>query len=284
MPRRIERRGLSRRRAASLLRVAAAPFAGLVVGLSVGGAFGALAGAVLGSLLGELARRSGLFGSPAAYLRDPLSRPGGPPFDEPFPGACALAGFVISFDPENLFPTGPRREVRADFERVALARIVLERDASLSVRQRRGFARLAQGLLPLAPTLPPEADLRAYFSLPDADPLLGALCAWTLFKAGRPEPDREALEALRVFLEEAACPAEAAAAAEADCFPERLEDWELLGLEPGASREEIKRNFRSLSLAFHPDGFGDAEPVQRKEAEEAFRRVRAAYERLTRER
>src|SRR5512145_1181924 len=107
------------RRIRSALRVLAGPFLGAAAGFLAGGFFGALAGAVLGSLLGELLRRSGFPGSLAAYLRDPEARPNGPPFDEAFPGACLLAGFVVSFDPgSDLGIEGGVPRLEAGFERV----------------------------------------------------------------------------------------------------------------------------------------------------------------------
>lgn len=46
--------------------------------------------------------------------------------------------------------------------------------------------------------------------------------------------------------------------------------WAVLGVEPGASVEEIKRAFRKRALETHPDQGGDAA---------AFRALHAAYER-----
>jgi len=46
--------------------------------------------------------------------------------------------------------------------------------------------------------------------------------------------------------------------------------WQTLGLEPGASLDEIKRAYRTRALQTHPDRGGNA-------AE--FRKVHAAYER-----
>ncbi len=49
--------------------------------------------------------------------------------------------------------------------------------------------------------------------------------------------------------------------------------WEVLGLEEGASPEEIKQAWRSLARAHHPDRNPD-DP----EAEDRFKRLQAAYE------
>jgi len=50
-----------------------------------------------------------------------------------------------------------------------------------------------------------------------------------------------------------------------------LSSWEVLGLAPGASLDEVKRAFRRRAQETHPDHGGEAE---------AFRAVRRAYEKL----
>lgn len=49
--------------------------------------------------------------------------------------------------------------------------------------------------------------------------------------------------------------------------------WTVLGVEPGASAQEIRRAFHAKALQTHPDQGGDAE---------RFRAVMRAFERLTR--
>lgn len=48
-------------------------------------------------------------------------------------------------------------------------------------------------------------------------------------------------------------------------------DWELLNLEPPCTVEELKKSFRKLAFAYHPDLGGDAAK---------FIQVKAAYDRL----
>ena len=52
----------------------------------------------------------------------------------------------------------------------------------------------------------------------------------------------------------------------------READFRLLDLKPGASQEEIKRNFNRLAKEFHPDKGGDAE---------VFNALRQAFNRLS---
>jgi hypothetical protein len=54
--------------------------------------------------------------------------------------------------------------------------------------------------------------------------------------------------------------------------------WRVLGLEAGAREAEVKKVFRLLASQFHPDGGWALSDVQRREMEEAFRRIREAYE------
>ena len=48
--------------------------------------------------------------------------------------------------------------------------------------------------------------------------------------------------------------------------------YDILGIQPNASNEEIKKAYRKLSLKHHPDRGGD---------EEKFKELSAAYEKLT---
>lgn len=54
--------------------------------------------------------------------------------------------------------------------------------------------------------------------------------------------------------------------------------WTVLGLERTATMEEVKRVFRVLAAQFHPDGGVALSEVQRRETEEAFKRIRQAYD------
>lgn len=54
--------------------------------------------------------------------------------------------------------------------------------------------------------------------------------------------------------------------------PSRAEAYRVLGLNPGADEEEVRRAYRERAKATHPDAEGGDE--------EAFKRVNAAYERL----
>ena len=59
-----------------------------------------------------------------------------------------------------------------------------------------------------------------------------------------------------------------------------IEEYRLLGLEPGASEEQVRRTYRALASQFHPDTGAPLSADQQKASEEAFLRIRAAYERI----
>ena len=56
----------------------------------------------------------------------------------------------------------------------------------------------------------------------------------------------------------------------------KRDHYETLGLERGASPEEIKSAFRKLAKQYHPD----INPDNKKTAEEQFKKINEAYEAL----
>jgi preprotein translocase subunit Sec63 len=52
---------------------------------------------------------------------------------------------------------------------------------------------------------------------------------------------------------------------------------EMLGLKPGASREEVNEAYRDLASVWHPDRFANNLRLQKK-AEERLKEINAAYE------
>lgn len=61
----------------------------------------------------------------------------------------------------------------------------------------------------------------------------------------------------------------------------RLHDLGLLGLDEGATIEEIRRAYMRLAQIHHPDKYQVLGQEAMREAEASFSRIKAAYERLT---
>lgn len=59
-----------------------------------------------------------------------------------------------------------------------------------------------------------------------------------------------------------------------------LKDYELLGLQPGATAEDVRRAYRELAKRWHPDRYSDAPPWARLRAEEKFKDLQQAYQRI----
>lgn len=57
----------------------------------------------------------------------------------------------------------------------------------------------------------------------------------------------------------------------------------LLGVPQDADRDQIRRSYRRLAAEFHPDVTYELDAHQRMQAQEAFVRIRTAYEQLMRE-
>jgi DnaJ-domain-containing protein 1 len=62
---------------------------------------------------------------------------------------------------------------------------------------------------------------------------------------------------------------------------QRLRDLGVLGLEETATIEQVKEAYRRMAQVHHPDKFVTLGPEAVKAAEITFRRIRAAFERLT---
>ena len=57
--------------------------------------------------------------------------------------------------------------------------------------------------------------------------------------------------------------------------------YNVLGLERGASDEEVKKAYRTLSRRYHPDA--NINNPNKKQAEEKFKEVQQAYDAIQRE-
>jgi DnaJ like chaperone protein len=58
------------------------------------------------------------------------------------------------------------------------------------------------------------------------------------------------------------------------------ESYRLLGLEPGTPIDEVRRVYRRLAAQFHPDAAADLGVERQKQAEEAFKKIQAAYRQI----
>jgi hypothetical protein len=109
---------------------------------------------------------------------------------------------------------------------------------------------------------------------------LAALSAWAICGAEGLDIDGELEGRIVEFLVSSGCGRECALSSRRSLFPDLDEDWAIMGLARGASAEEVKKSYRSLSLAFHPDSLSGLSGEQREKAQEAYLRVRRAYENL----
>ncbi|HCF27693.1 MAG TPA: hypothetical protein DEV81_10965 [Cyanobacteria bacterium UBA11049] len=56
--------------------------------------------------------------------------------------------------------------------------------------------------------------------------------------------------------------------------------YEIFGLKPDASPEEVKLAYRDLAMVWHPDRFPASNPRLKEKAQEELKRINAAYEML----
>lgn len=117
---------------------------------------------------------------------------------------------------------------------------------------------------------------------------LGVLFGWGLFGAGMGALIGYFLRVLRRQFFEDAVPgggedsSEKGTGGNPEGAEAALEAYRVLGVDPESSTAEIRRVYRSLAASFHPDGMASLTEEQRREAEQAFVRVRGAWETVAR--
>ncbi len=60
--------------------------------------------------------------------------------------------------------------------------------------------------------------------------------------------------------------------------------YKILGIEKDASDDDVKKAYRSMAMKHHPDKVANLGEDVRKAAEEKFKSIQNAYERIKRER
>jgi DnaJ-class molecular chaperone len=65
---------------------------------------------------------------------------------------------------------------------------------------------------------------------------------------------------------------------------EKRDYYEVLGLQKGASEDEIKKAFRKMAMKYHPDKVANAGEDIRQQATEKFRGINEAYEHIKQQR
>ncbi len=67
-------------------------------------------------------------------------------------------------------------------------------------------------------------------------------------------------------------------------IPETDSSYKILEIEPAASNEEVKKAYRMMAMKYHPDKVGHLGDDFRKTADEKFKKVNEAYDRIKKER
>ena len=61
-------------------------------------------------------------------------------------------------------------------------------------------------------------------------------------------------------------------------------DYKVLGVEPDASDEEVKKAYRKMAIKFHPDKVSQMGEEYQKGAKEKFQKIQEAYEEIKKRR
>ena len=65
---------------------------------------------------------------------------------------------------------------------------------------------------------------------------------------------------------------------------EKRDYYEVLGVPREATKEEIKKAYRKMAMKYHPDKVAHLGESFKKTADEKFKKVNEAYERIKKER
>jgi hypothetical protein len=250
----------------------AGPAAGGLIGM-VAGIPGVFFGLLLGYLVQELFGQFRSDRAVAAYFENP-GRPG---FYEGEPGLaawCALAVIILSesIPPEDR-DLGSGGSIGEEVRRGAAAAFP---GAGIYGPLIESFCRLAESRREmLNPDLLAESLAARRFSrgdLPALGKTLHALASGD--RALQTAADIRGIldPGYRAFEEGVHHAAERIFAPAPEASP-----WEILGIKPGASPEEVKSGFRRLAIQFHPDSLPFLDEGRREAAAKAFMRIEGAY-------
>lgn len=67
-------------------------------------------------------------------------------------------------------------------------------------------------------------------------------------------------------------------------IPETDSSYKILEIEPSASNEDVKKAYRKMAMKYHPDKVSHLGDDFRKTADEKFKKVNEAYEKISKER
>jgi DnaJ like chaperone protein len=67
-------------------------------------------------------------------------------------------------------------------------------------------------------------------------------------------------------------------------IPETDSSYKILEIEPKATNDEVKKAYRRMAMKYHPDKVSHLGDEYRKSADEKFKKVNEAYERIKKER
>jgi hypothetical protein len=261
------------KRAASVLLPRACAIIGALTGL-LAGAFGLAAGFILGFMLDVARLESRSRKLLSRYMRKPGESATGEPLSRELsaslPGCVAATCLALQGEWPGVADAEARRIL---WNRLSIAALPPDR------RLRREADRVAE-----VAARCPGVDLPGLARLlatSDSGPARKLLADWAFAVAalGRGRLDAGTELGLRAALGDCGIGSREILAARLAFFPGERDPWAMLGLAPGAPRAEIKRAYRRLSRAFHPDAAPDSDGERFREVCEAYAGLVAAGER-----
>jgi DnaJ-domain-containing protein 1 len=262
--------------------------AAALIGFLLGGWFGGAVGLILSALASEGLKR--VF--PQVSLRDF--------FDDPAAFRAqawaylpAMAGLALAFDPsahdgrgafappaveDSAIGEKPRAVRVSAVERIMILEAVLSAaQSAVSVSAWRTWMRELRSVEEAAMRWSRPDRSEAYLSTAlsiHADGALPARLAMAILSRSMRAPGD--LERVEAFLERSGCVRSKVREAVTALSVGGVSAWDALGLAPGSGRSELKKAYRAMCMALHPDRAART-PIEADSAGDAFLKVEAAY-------
>jgi hypothetical protein len=255
----------------------------MALGFLLGSWYGCAVGAILSALLVEFLNRDHGSRTLRTFFISPEKAELADAGSESLLYFASLAGLACSLEPSSFNGLGQRarqgtREFLSRSTRMVALESLLPAPTTATKNEERNSRSSIEAALKYADPMKTEEYLRACLKV-DPDGVMPARLSLALaVMSGLNE--RGCLERVEAFLQRNGCSRSVVSRVAKDIIKDRVSAWDIMGIPPGSDRDCLKKTFHSLSFAFHPDLSASLGEEKRDQADQAYLKIREAYELL----